>query len=77
MTRAGREPFKAARGDYVAYYPGEPGHVVMDTGMQLLTLCGLRVTYLGAMPDPDIWVPVDRPGCFDCRPSPLIEWTTP
>ena len=75
MTRAGREPFKWERGMFVAYYPDEPGHHVMDTGFQLLTGCGRRVTLWGSMPDPDIWVPVDHLGCFDCRPSPLIEWT--
>lgn len=60
---------------FVAYYPDEPGHSVIDTGMQLLTHCGKRVTYLGAMPDPKIWVPVARLGCFGCRESPRIEWT--
>jgi hypothetical protein len=75
MIRTGRQPFTWTPGTFVAYYPDEPGHDVIDTGMQLITRCGRRVTYLGVMPDPDIWVPVDHLGCFDCRPSPLIGWT--
>lgn len=74
MPHHSRQPFTWQRGMCVAYYLDEPGHQVIDTGMQLLTRCGLRVTYLGAMPDPDIWVPVDHCGCFDCQPSPLIFW---
>lgn len=52
-----------------------PGHLIMDTGMQLLTHCGLRVTFIGAAPSPEYWIKADRLGCFDCLPSPLIEWT--
>lgn len=73
MTRA---PFMWTPGVRVAYYPGEPGHDVIDTGMQLITRCGRQVTYLGARVDSGTWVPVVRLGCFECRPSPLIEWTT-
>lgn len=71
-----REPWKWERGMFVAYYPDEPGHHVMDTGFQLLTRCGKRVTHLGSVIDTGIWVPVARPGCFECYPSPYIEWAT-
>lgn len=74
MPHPSRVPFMWTPGMRVAYYPGEPGHEVIDTGMQLITRCGKRVTYLGAAPDPAVWVPVSRTGCFDCRPSPMIEW---
>ena len=69
-----RESFTWGRGMCVAHYPGEPGHQVIDTGMQLITRCGKRVTFLGSRVESGIWVPVDHVGCFDCVPSPLIFW---
>lgn len=54
-----------------------PGHKVMDTGMQLLTHCGFRVTYIGCELDSRDWVSVARLGCFECQPSPMIEWAKP
>ena len=62
------------KGMVLAMWQDGPGHTVMDTGMQLLTSCGRRVTYLGAKADTSWWFRVDRVGCFECRPSPMIEW---
>lgn len=65
---------KWEKGMVLAMWQDGPGHLVMDTGMQLLTHCGRRVTYLGAGVDTSWWFPVGQPGCFECRPSPMIEW---
>lgn len=62
------------KGMILAMWRDGPGHLVMDTGMQLLTRCGRRVTYLGAKVDTSWWFRVDRPGCFECLPSPMTEW---
>ncbi|MEO3856189.1 hypothetical protein [Acrocarpospora sp. B8E8] len=62
-------------GMFVSFYGGE-GHKVMDTGMQLLTTCGGRVTYLGAELDGRRWKPAERMECFACVESPRIEWAT-
>lgn len=71
---------KWTKGIILAMYENGPGHMIFDTGWQLLTRCGQRVTWLGIeIPDdhrnPAHWTPVDRVGCFECQPSPLIEWT--
>ena len=62
-------------GMFASLYGG-PGHKVVDTGMQLLTHCGSRVTYLGAELDGRRWKPADQLGCFGCMESPRIEWAT-
>lgn len=64
-------------GMILAMWQNGPGHLIMDTGMQLLTQCGRRVTYLGAQVDTARWFRVDQPGCFECRPAPMAEWAQP
>lgn len=55
------------KGAVLAMWQDGPGHLVMDTGMQLLTRCGRRVTYLGAQVDTSRWSPVDQPGSSASR----------
>lgn len=52
-----------------------PGHLVFDTGMQLLTACGRRVTWVGAELERG-WAEADHLECFECLPSPALEWAT-
>jgi hypothetical protein len=69
------EPYTWEPGMILAMWQDGPGHRVWDTGFQLLTGCGRRVTYMGAAPDPLWWYRVPKIGCFECQPSPMIEWT--
>lgn len=58
-------------------------HHIFDTGFQLLTGCGKRVTYLGSDLNhgefnvKNEWRDYKEVNCFNCIPSPLAFWTNP
>lgn len=49
-------------------------HKVFDTGFQLLTSCGSRISLTRELDEKHIEKPVSEIDCFDCIPSPLIFW---